>query len=431
MNTHKNKNKYKPNIDLSGVLNKTVLDVYRKKFRCEKRYDIYYGGAGSGKSRFVAQKMLYRMVYEKGHRFLVVRKTKESIKASVFQLLVDYIEGWGVRDLFHITKSPMEITHLATGNIILFYGIDNPEKLKSIEKITTIWVEEASDLDENDFNELDRRLRGKMPHYKQFMLSFNPISHLHWLKKRFFDIELANCDIIKTTYLDNPFLLQEDRDVLLDMKRYDLQQYNIYALGDWGVLSTNKVYHNFNHKKHSTQLTVDDFDNLHIGLDFNVGGCVGIVCGIRDDEVHIVDTFAVYDTDAIVTQLLTYTNKNITLYPDSSGKNRGSNSSQSDVEILRAAGYYCDVPKANPAIRNRVNSVNRMFATDKLYVNSRLEQLIYALETQTYTIKGEPEKFTEHQGGAIDDYNDALGYFINQRFGLIRTRIHSVQITRA
>jgi len=420
--------KYKPNVDLSTVLTNTVLPVYQKKFRCEKRYDIYYGGAGSGKSRFVAQKIMYRMIYQKGHRFLVVRKTKESIKASVFQLLRDYIEGWGIESLFHITESPMKITHLLTGNTILFYGIDNPEKLKSIEKITTIWIEEASELDECDFNELDRRLRGKMPHYKQIMMTFNPISHLHWLKKRFFDITVKNCDIIKTTYLDNPELPEEDRQVLLDMKQYDLQQYLIYAMGEWGVLSTNVVYHNFKPKKHTTQLTVSDFQNLHIGLDFNIGGCVGVVAGLRDTEVHIVDTFVVYDTDAIVTQLMTYQNKNITLYPDSSGKNRSSNSSQSDLEILRDAGYYCDVPKSNPPIRNRVNSVNRMFATDRLFVNDRLEELDYALETQTYTPKGEPEKFTTHP--SIDDYNDGLGYFINQRFGLIKSGIHSVRVER-
>src|SRR5699024_11467616 len=64
------------------------------------------------------------------------------------------------------------------------------EKLKSITfpkgELTDIWIEEASEILEEDFNQLDVRLRGKGAH-KQMVLTFNPVSVLHWLKLRFFD----------------------------------------------------------------------------------------------------------------------------------------------------------------------------------------------------------------------------------------------------
>ena len=410
---------YLPDIDLSNVLNKTVLPVYKPHFRDENRYQVFKGGAGAGKSRFIAQKILYRIIYQSNHRFLIVRKVKDTMKASVFQLLKDYIYSWGVAEKFKITKSPMEITHIASGNTILFMGIDNPEKLKSIEKVTSIWVEEASELDEDDFNELDRRLRGNLPNYKQIILSFNPISHLHWLKSRFFDNPPENCTVIETTYLDNPKLEEDDVNVLLEMKKYDIQQYNIYALNQWGVLNTNVVYHNFDFTKHTTQLTINDFDVLHVGIDFNVGGCVAVLCGIRDEKVYVVDGFAVYDTDSIVTQLLStkYRGKTFVLYPDASGKNRSSNASRTNISILKEK-FRVDAPTGNPPVRDRINSTNRMFATDRIYINDRLEKLIYSLQTQAYKPNGEPEKWTEHKGGAVDDWNDAFTYFINRKYGL-------------
>ena len=422
---------YSPDVDLSNVLNKTVLEVYKPTFRDENRYSVFKGGAGAGKSRFIAQKILYRIIYQPNHRFLIVRKVKDTMKASVFQLFKDYIYSWGIESKFKITESPLKITHLLTGNTILFMGIDNPEKLKSIEKITSVWIEEASELEENDFNELDRRLRGDLPNYKQILISFNPISHLHWLKKRFFDDPPKNCKVTETTYLDNPKLSDDDVDVLLEMKKYDIQQYNIYALNEWGVLNTNIVYHNFDHKKHTTALRVNDFDVLHVGIDFNIGGCVGVVCGIRDNKTYIVDGFSVYDTDAIVTKLFTYKDKKIILYPDASGKARSTNASKSDIQILRDGGFTINAPKANGAVRDRINSCNRMFATDCIFVNDRVEKLMHSLQIQAYKDNGDPEKWTEHKGGAVDDWNDALGYFIVRKFGLIRSGIKQVKLSFA
>lgn len=410
---------------MSDIIQRRNLS-HKPFFEDKSRWLISYGGAGSAKSYSTAQKILLdRIMQEEGHRFLIVRKVARTLRVSVFQLFKDIISQLEEYDNFKINKSDMTIEYIPNCSMLLFFGLDDIEKLKSIQGITGIWIEEASETDQGDILELNRRLRGHTPYYKQIILTFNPISHLHWLKAHFFDNEHTTASIYKTTYLDNSFIDDEYKQEIEDIKNYDLQQYNIYALGEWGVLSSNIVYHNFSHLRHTTNLNIDDFNVLHVGIDFNIGGSVGVVLGIRDDKAYAVDGWAVYDTDAIVTQLSQskYRNKQLTLYPDASGRSGHTNASRSDIQILSDAGFKIEAPKINGAVRDRVNSVNRMFAMDRLFINDRIEKLLYSLQTQAYNDKGEPDKFKEHKGGAIDDWNDALGYFIVRRFSLLNTII--------
>lgn len=401
-------------------------------FEDTNRWVISYGGAGSAKSYSTGQKILLdRIMQEPNHRFLVVRKVARTLRVSVFQLFKDLISDIGETDSFKINKSDMTITYLPNNSELLFFGLDDIEKLKSIQGVSSIWVEEASETDRGDILELNRRLRGHTSSYKQIILTFNPISHLHWLKEHFFDNPSSTASIYKTTYKDNAFIDDEYKSEIEDIKNYDIQQYNIYALGDWGVLNTNIVYHNFRHEEHTTKLTLADFDVLHIGIDFNIGGCVGVVCGIRDNAVFIVDGFSVYDTDEIVTKLLTYRDKVITLYPDASGSKRSTNASSSDIQILKDGGFRINAPKGNGAVRDRINACNRMFATDRIFINDRVEKLIHSVQVQTYKPNGEPEKWVEHNGGAVDDWVDAMGYFIVRKFGLQKTGVKKVHLSYA
>ncbi len=158
---------------------------------------------GSGKSYTTAQKLLLRILTEENHRILVVRKVAKTLRVSVFQLFRDLIGQLGLYDEFNINKSDMTITYKKNNSQLLFFGLDDIEKLKSIQGITSIWIEEASECDRGDILELNRRLRGHTPYYKQIIITFNPISHLHWLKEHFFDTQADNVQIYKTTYLDN------------------------------------------------------------------------------------------------------------------------------------------------------------------------------------------------------------------------------------
>jgi phage terminase large subunit len=210
--------------------------IYYPLYKDKERYLVLYGGAGSGKSVFVSQKMIFRMLTEKNHKFLVVRKVAKTLRESTYSLLKGIISDWGMSALFEENKTDMTITCKLNGNKIIHAGLDDVEKVKSIHGITGIWIEEASELDQQDFQQLDLRLRGHTTNYKQIMISFNPISSLHWLKTVFFDNHKENTTVSHSTYLNNLFIDDAYRQVLEDMKDQDEYYYMVYALGEWGIV---------------------------------------------------------------------------------------------------------------------------------------------------------------------------------------------------
>lgn len=218
-------------IDIDDIMNTWAHPILDDK----SRYLVLYGGAGSGKSVAAAQKIIIRMLEEKNHKFLVVRKVANTLRNSVFSLLRGTIADWGLTQLFKINKSDMDIT-CANGNQIIFAGLDDVEKLKSIHGVTGMWLEEASEMLQEDFQQLDLRLRGQTRNYKQIIISFNPISITHWLKIVFFDAKKHNSTVIHTTYRDNLFIDDEYKATLEALKEQDPYYYTVYALGEWGVL---------------------------------------------------------------------------------------------------------------------------------------------------------------------------------------------------
>lgn len=216
-------------------------DAYFPYLDDNTRYLHFYGSAGSGKSVFVAQKLILESFKRKeGQDTLVIRKIERTIKESVFKLLKSIIYQWKLQDYFDVLKSPAEITNKLTGNRFVFTGLDDPEKIKSISGIQKIWVEEATELEQNDFTELDRRLRGMKNH--QIIFTYNPIDEQNWLKILFHNTEVENAKIIKTTYLDNKFVDEEYAKTLNRLREIDENQWRIYALGEWGSQSLARKF---------------------------------------------------------------------------------------------------------------------------------------------------------------------------------------------
>ncbi len=221
------------------ALKKSTLPVFFELYADTHRYLVMKGGGGSGKSIFAGRKILERVTSERGHRILVVRKVSRTLRHSCFsQLLGQLGENYPqlrAGEDYVVNKSDYSIRFPALESEIIFSGIDDPEKLKSIYRITGIWIEEASELSEEDFDQLDIRLRDASEHYQQIILTFNPISVTHWIKRRFFDRREERARISETTYRDNPFLSAEAVRTLEAFRETNPYYYTVYALGAWGV----------------------------------------------------------------------------------------------------------------------------------------------------------------------------------------------------
>lgn len=273
-----------------------INDAYYKYLNAVQRYQIFFGGSSSGKSYFLAQRTVYEVA--QGINYLIVRKVGNTVRKSVFNEIVKAIDNMNLLNSFQINKSEMVITYKPLGSQIIFSGMDDREKLKSITPakgvIEAIWCEEATELVYDDLKQLDKRLRGNSKFAKKVILSFNPILKTHWIYKTFFancwdESESAYEDeeklIIKTTYKDNAYLDEEDIKALEDES--DEYYYKVYSLGQWGVLGS-VIFKNWEIR----DLVKRSFDKLYVGVDFGYNDPNAMIkISVDNDkkEIYVLD----------------------------------------------------------------------------------------------------------------------------------------------
>lgn len=215
----------------------TTNRAYHPAILSQKRYLVLYGGAGSGKSYFAAQKVNQRCDATPGERFLVIRKVARTLKGSTFQLLRDVLSHEHIE---HTANRSDLAIRFPNGSEIIEAGLDDVEKLKSIAGITSVWIEEATEVTEADLDQIDLRLRGDVPDYKQIILTFNPINGRHYLRSKFVEADRDDTLVIKTTWRDNAFIDPEYRRVLSQVGDANFRA--IYDLGEWGEDVKGLIY---------------------------------------------------------------------------------------------------------------------------------------------------------------------------------------------
>lgn len=215
-------------------VDKWILPVYKPYVRdYTTRINVFYGGAGSGKSYFVMQKIILKALVEE-RKVLVVRKVGNTLKTSCWDLFFDMIAIMP-QVINSVNKADMVI-ELVNGSKFLFKGLDDSEKIKSITGITDIVIEEATEITLDDFTQLNLRLRSKKPH-NQIHMMFNPVSKANWVYKYFFDNGTPeDCIICKTTYKDNPNIPEEYVNSILELKERNPAYFKIYVEGDFATL---------------------------------------------------------------------------------------------------------------------------------------------------------------------------------------------------
>ena len=286
-----------PNIKIEvdeGVFN----PVYLPHLNNLSRAQIIYGGSSSGKSVFIAQRCVLD-VAKGGRNYLVCRQVARTIKNSVFAQITRVINEWGLKDLFTINKSDFIIT-CANGYQIIFVGLDDVEKIKSIVPAkgawTDIWIEEATETERASVKQLEKRQRGGDESIaKRLTLSFNPILQSHWIYEEYFkdvadqeNYQTDTLSILKTWYIHNRFLTADDIRDLENEK--DPYYHNVYTLGNWGVLG-NVIFKNW---KTDDLLPVrDQLTNHKIGLDFGFSSDPAALIVTHYDKAH--KTIYVYD----------------------------------------------------------------------------------------------------------------------------------------
>lgn len=247
--------------------------VYIPYFNKPQFLQIFFGGSSSGKSFFISDKIVLDTL--DGCNWLCCRNVANTIKRSVFNEITKSISSMGLTDKFAINKSDMIITCKLNNKQILFCGLDDVEKVKSITPVDgvleRIFIEEATEIKREAYLQLKKRLRGRTEKSKHILMAFNPILKSHWIYKEFFgkwednknSYEDDDKCILKTTYKDNMFLTKEDRKLLEN--ETDPYFYNVYTLGNWGVLG-HVIFKNW--RVENLSKLIPTFDKVHGGCDF-------------------------------------------------------------------------------------------------------------------------------------------------------------------
>ncbi len=324
---------------------------------------------------------------------LMLRKTGSDLRDSSYKLFEQLIDSMGLRHLFTSSfySDNRRITYIPTGKSLIFKGVDDSEKLKSIVGIQRIVMEEASQFDFEDFLEINRRARGV--DNIQITLILNPVSEKHWIKRKLCDegSPYANdTTVLRFTYSDNKFLTASDIAELERLKYVNENQYRIYVLAEWGIDdNSNRFAYSFNEDKHTGLCELLDKEAIYLSFDFNRDPISCTVFQEKDGVIRVpyvikLATSNIYELcDHIIAK---FGRKLFMVTGDATGKS-SSAMVQDDINYytiirqkLNLSAGQLQVPSVNPRVRENRVLVNAILEHKKVLIDKvNAAPLIYDL----------------------------------------------------
>ena len=367
------------------------------------RYEIYYGGAGSGKSHFVFQKIVIKALSEK-RKVLVIRKTAKSNLNSTYQMTLDTLSKFKILSYCSVNKSTLTIT-LPNESQFLFYGIDDSEKLKSIAGITDIVCEEATEISLDDATQLDLRLRSNAENLQMYFM-LNPVSKANWVYKRWFSPDAvigADTFILKTTYKDNRFLPTEYIQSLLQLATVNPTYYKIYVEGDFCSLD-KLVFSNwktewFDIEEHKTA-------KLLVGLDFGfTNDPTALIASLLDEDKKKIYVFREWGG-------VGYTNKQIANTIISLGFSKSIIIADSAEPKSVREIKECGIQRIKESVKGADSVIHgiQKLQQYEIVIHPSCENLINEFENYSWQKDKKTNEYTNKPIDAFNHYIDALRY---------------------
>ena len=389
---------------------------FKEVNRTDKRYVVLKGSAGSGKSVDTAQNYILRLMSDAGRNLLCVRKSDVTNRDSTFAELQGAIfrmfgENWS--KYWYINSSNMIMECKANHNQIIFRGVNDEkqrEKLKSITfkrgKLTDVWIEEATEITQNDFEIIDDRLRGALPEgqFYQIRLTFNPVSSSHWIKKAFFDIKDDNVLTHHSTYLMNRFIDDAYRQRMERRRLIDPEGFRIYGLGEWGevggLILTNYVVEDFD-----TSPTMFDYMVNAQDFGYNHANALGEV-GFKDGDLYLCRELYVFEKDTSeIIQLADAKgfNKSLRMWCDSAEPDR--------IKMWRKAGYNAHgVKKEQNSVKAQIDHLKQL----KIHIHPSCVNTIKEIQQWKWKKDEKANVYLDEPVNFFDDAMAMLRYSIEE-----------------
>lgn len=391
------------------------------------------GGFGAGKTRGLVLKAICMARANPGYSGLMIEPTESLINAVLMPTFEEILADMGIKYNYRNSASDRKLTITLPGqpptDIYLRSGT-NPRRIigfnvawAGIDELDTLDTERAREV----YNAAVSRVRtGKV---NQVFSVSTPEGYKFLYEHFVRDLEQdeglsKKRRLIKASTFNNPFLPEDYAKSILE--RYPAKQAGAYLNGDFVNFTSGTVYDTFDRARHHTDKVLSNYHpnaTLHIGLDFNVNNMAACVAVIDEKGIpHFVDEIVgEKNTESMIVAIKKKYGENrvINIYPDSSGRNNTANANVSSIALLEQAGFNVKAKSKNPAILDRVNSVNAKLMTASgeigLKINtSKCPQLVRGLEQQGW-VDGLPDK-----SSGVDHVLDAFGYFIYYVYPLVR-----------
>lgn len=304
------------NINIKDLIIPMYDDVLTDILQHEHTHYVFAGGRGSTKSSFISEAIPLLMIQNSDVHACVFRKVANTLKTSVFEQMQWGIEQLGLSKYFKFTKSPMTITLKTTGQQIMFFGLDDAGKIKSLKMsfgyIGITWFEELDQYSgENELRKVTQStMRGGCKFWD--FRSFNPpISNLNWANEYAEDAEINRKDtlVIRNTYLDVPadwlgkqFFDEADYLKSVNERAY-IHEYLGKAIGTGGNVFENVSDMDMTRLVEAGSTMVPlykTFSNIYNGLDWGFAKdptqFVKMHLDVRRHDLYIYDEYRTHGT---------------------------------------------------------------------------------------------------------------------------------------
>lgn len=417
----------------TNATKRTARKIYKEvassfeDFMFDWDYETYLllGGYGSGKSYHIALKIILKCLEEK-RKVLVVRQVFDTIQESCLSLFKEILDEMDLltEDAYVfkkkpnkvlVSKSPIRI-RFPNGSEIIFKGMDNPEKVKSINGVSIVWIEECSEVRFDGYEELQGRIR--TPNISMhFILSCNPVGFENWVYRHFF-VKLDNegnettlldpeelyqkkCIVKDGVYYhhsvptDNPWLPWQYLKRLDKIKTYDLQLYGVARWGRFGAAGARVLpqlsiaSHPKFFKKEIERLGPE---NMYFGFDFgfeeSYNAVISMSVDLKNSILYIWDEIYInHVTDDKMAALpeMQFLKERINTY-----NNAGYNKVLvADNEDPKAISYYRQCGFTIRGCRNkfagsRLSNTRKVKRFSKIVVSPKCKNTIRELKWLTY-----------------------------------------------
>lgn len=432
-----------------NIPRRAFLPCYRHLLESDADINFLWGGRDSGKSHFIAQRLIVKCLNSSYFRCIMVKTTENTIKDSQWQTIKDVVEGWGLDDLFRFRVAPLSI-ECVNGNKFIARGCDDPARLKSIKDPSDVWYEEGNQLSLNDFITVATTLRSNKAKVQQWF-SFNPESEGDysdfWLYKTFFStysgdiyknftsdwtMDVAGVGSVSfrytsthTTYKDNKHCKLERIAFLEQLAVLDPYYYLVFTLGKWGNKKNEDPFcYTFDRTKHVKPTQLNRRFEVKLSFDFNVNP---ITCGVYQDYggwIYGIESIKLDNSD--IYKLCQYIVDNyrgcmFLVTGDATGRNTtalvqdGINYYTVIKSKLNLSDLQLKVPSVNPkVIENRV-LVNAVFHSLNVALDPyKCKSLIFDCENVSVNDMGEIDKGDRKNPKKRADSLDNWRYYLNQ-----------------